>query len=265
MLNRQIITWSVTIVLILVFSITAMKSCTRIDAGHEGVLVKLYGTDKGVQDVNLVTGRVWYNPFTEEVFQFPTFVQTVDYNEFTVNAKDGSVFTVDPTISFRVTPGASPRIFAKYRKDIEQITTTTLYNYTRDAFRIQFNQYSTDSIISNRQSFEDKVQIALDNALRREGFELEQMTSWLQYPDVIVQAVNLKNKAVQQAMQVENELKVAEAQARKKIVEAEAEAKANELRQRTLTPLLIQQQFIEKWDGRTPLYSNSPTFFKNVQ
>lgn len=91
------------------------------------------------------------------------------------------------------------------------------------------------------------------------------MTSGLQYPEVIVQAVNLKNKAVQQAMQVENELKVAEAQARKKIVEAEAEARANDLRQRTLTPLLIQQQFIEKWDGRTPLYGNSPTFFKNVE
>ncbi|PTX22209.1 regulator of protease activity HflC (stomatin/prohibitin superfamily) [Pontibacter mucosus] len=264
-MNRKITTWSIAVLLIVLFSVTAMTSCTRIDAGHEGILVKLYGTDKGVQDVNLVTGRVWYNPFTEEVFQFPTFVQTVDYPAFTVNAKDGSVFTVDPTISFRVSPGESPRIFSKYRKDIELITKTTLFNYTRDAFRIQFNQYTTDSIISNRQSFEDKVQVALDNALRKEGFELEQMTSGLQYPEVIVQAVNLKNKAVQQAMQVENELKVAEAQARKKIVEAEAEARANELRQRTLTPLLIQQQFIEKWDGKTPLYGNSPTFFKNVQ
>ena len=263
--SRQILTWSISFILILVFCITAMKSCTRIDAGHEGILVKLYGTDKGVQDVSLVTGRVWYNPFTEEVFQFPTFVQTIDYSAFTVNAKDGSVFTVDPTMSFRVIPGESPRIFGKYRKDIDQITQTTLYNYTRDAFRIQFNQYTTDSIISNRQSFEDKVQVALDKALRKEGFELEQMTSGLQYPDEIVRAVNLKNRAVQQALQVENELKVAEAQARKKIVEAEAEAKANELRQRTLTPLLIQQQFIEKWDGRTPLYGNSPTFFKNVQ
>ncbi|WP_242922123.1 SPFH domain-containing protein [Pontibacter liquoris] len=263
-MNRTL-TWTVAVLLLLAFSATAITSCTRIDAGHEGILVKLYGSDKGVQDVSLVTGRVWYNPLTEEVFQFPTFVQTVDYAPFTVNAKDGSVFTVDPTLSFRVIAGQSPQIFSKYRKEINQITETTLYNYTRDAFRIQFNQYSTDSIISNRQSFEDKVQQALGDALRKEGFALEQMTSGLQYPDVIVQAVNLKNKAVQQAMQVENELKVAEAQARKKIVEAEAEARANELRQRTLTSLLIQQQFIEKWDGRTPLYGNSPTFFKNVE
>ena len=264
-MNTRIFTWTAIVILLFLFSVTAMTSCTRIDAGHEGILVKLYGSEKGVQDVSLVTGRVWYNPLTEEVFEFPTYVQTVDYSPFSVNAKDGSVFTVDPTISFRVMAGESPRIFSKYRKEIGLITETTLYNYTRDAFRIQFNQYSTDSIISNRQSFEDKVQQALGDALKKEGFELEQMTSGLQYPEVIVQAVNLKNKAVQQAMQVENELKVAEAQARKKIVEAEAEAKANDLRQRTLTPLLIQQQFIEKWDGRTPLYGNSPTFFKNVE
>ncbi|WP_164891167.1 SPFH domain-containing protein [Botryobacter ruber] len=253
------------IVILLVFSVGAMQSCTRIDAGHEGILVKLYGTGKGVQDVSLVTGRVWFNPLTEEVYQFPNFIQTRDYEPFTVNAKDGSVFTVDPTISFYVVPGKSPHIFKKYRKPIDEIAQTTLLNYVKDAFRIQLNQYSTEEIISKRQQFETEVQSTLDKALQTDGFKLEQMTSGLVYPEEIVRAVNLKNRAVQQAMQVENELKVAEAQARKKIVEAEAEARANELRQRTLTPLLIQQQFIEKWDGKTPLYGNSPTFFKNVQ
>jgi regulator of protease activity HflC (stomatin/prohibitin superfamily) len=237
----------------------------RIDAGHEGILVKDYGSEKGVQDIILVTGRVWYNPFTERVHEIPTFVQTIDYPPFSVNAKDGSVFNVDPTVSLSVNPGQSPRIFAKYRRPINEIISGTLYNYTRDAFRIQFNQYSTDSIISNRQSFEDRVQIALSEALHKEGFNLEQMTSGLKYPDVIVDAVNAKNKAVQQAMQVENELRVAEAQAKKKIVEAQAEATANDLRQRTLTPLLIQQQFIEKWDGKSSLFANSPQFFKEVK
>lgn len=34
-------------------------SCERIDAGCEGIKVNLYGDDKGVGDVALVTGRVW--------------------------------------------------------------------------------------------------------------------------------------------------------------------------------------------------------------
>lgn len=241
-----------------------LASCTRIDAGHEGILVKQYGTDKGVQDVSLVTGRVWYNPFTENVYEFPTFVQTADYEPFYVNAKDGSQFSVDPTITYRVVAGKSPEIFKKYRKDIDNITRTTLYNYVRDAFRIQFNKYTTDSLISNRESFENAVQNQLSSELAKEGFDLEQLTSGIGYPQVIEDAINAKNQATQKAIQAENELKITEANAKKMIIQAQAEAKANQLRQQSLNSLLIQQQFIEKWDGHTPLYGNAPTLFKNT-
>lgn len=245
--------------------ITFLSSCTRIDAGYEGILIKQYGSDKGVQDVSLVTGRVWYNPWTETVAQYATFVQTIDYRSFDVNAKDGSEFSVDPTLSFNIVPGNSPRVYVKYRKSLEAVTQTTILNYVKDAFRLQMNKYTTDEIVSNREKFESDVQKTLQKVLEAEGFRLEQLTSGLKYPQTIVDAVNSKNKAVQEAMMVENELRVAEAQAKKMIVQAEAEKKANELKQQSLTPLLIQQQFIEKWDGKTPLYGSTPTFFKNVK
>lgn len=248
----------------LVAAITFSSCNERIDAGHEGILVKMYGSEKGVQDVSLVTGRVWYNPFTESVYEFPGYVQTYDYPAFNVNAKDGSVFTADPTLSFAVKPGQSPSIFKKYRKDIKEITETTLANYIKDAFRIEFNKYSTDSIISNREAFEQAVQDRLGSVLEKEGFVLEQMTSGIVPPESITKAINAKNEAIQQAMRVENELRVAEANAKKLIVQAKSEAEANELKQRTLSSLLIQQQFIEKWDGKTAIYGNAPAFFKSV-
>jgi len=259
------IVYAVSAFFIFIIMLVMFNSCNeRIDAGYEGILVKLYGSDKGVQDVSLVTGRVWYNPLTEDVHEFPTYVQTINYQAFTVNAKDGSVFTVDPTLSFKVKDGHSLIIFKKYRKDIKEITETTLFNYIKDAFRIEFNKYTTDSIISNREKFEFAIQSNMGNLLDKEGFLLEQMTSGIQYPETITQAINAKNAAVQQAMRVENELKIAQAEARKLIVQAEAEAKANELRKMSLNPLLIQQQFIEKWDGKTPIYGNAPAFFKSV-
>lgn len=264
-MNRRLL-YGLAALGVFIFILISFNSCNeRIDAGYEGILVKLYGSDKGVQDVSLVTGRVWYNPFTENVYEFPTYVQTINYTAFTVNAKDGSVFSVDPTLSFKVRDGQSPVIFKKYRKDIREITETTLFNYIKDAFRIEFNKYSTDSIISNREKFENSIQSNMGELLKKEGFILEQMTSGIQYPETITEAINAKNAAVQQAMRVENELKVSQAQARKLIVQAEAEAKANELRKQSLNPLLIQQQFIEKWDGKTPIYGNAPAFFKNVQ
>lgn len=246
-------------------SLLSLAACTRIDAGHEGILINLYGSDSGVQDVSLVTGWVWYNPFSEDVDEYATFVQTIDYEAFDVNAKDGSSFTVDPTLSFNIEPGNAPKIYTKYRKTLDEVSKTTIFNYVKDSFRTQMNKYTTDEIVSGREQFESDVQKTLSDVLSKEGFRLEQLTSGLKYPQTIVDAVNNKNKAVQDAMKVENELRVSEAQAKKLIVQAEAENKANQLKQQSLTPMLIQQQFIEKWDGKTPLYGTAPTMFKNIE
>lgn len=230
----------------------SFNSCERVDAGHEGILVNLYGSDKGVNDVSLVTGMVWYNPLTQNVYEYPTFVQTVDYPAFTINAKDGSEFTVDPTISLKIKDGEAAPIFRKYRKDVPDIINGPLFNHVRDAFRIQLNKFTTDEIVSMRDSIEKAVERQLIATLSREGFQLEQLTSGLKYPQTIVEAVNQKNKAIQVAQKAENEVKVAEAQARKLVVAAEAEAEANRLRTQALTSAVLQKAWIDKWDGSVP-------------
>ena len=246
-------------------AVVALASCTRIDAGHEGIKVNMYGTDKGVSDVVLVTGRVWYNPFTEDVYEIPTFVQTADYEAFTVNAKDGSVFIVDPMVSYKVTAGASPDIFVKYRKSVEEIQSTVLLTYTKDAFKNIFNRYPTDSILSKREQFDHEVTALLTTELEKEGFHVEQLTFGMQYPESMTNAINAKNAAIQNAQKAENELRVAEANAKILVTNAKAQKEANDLLQQSLTPQLINKMFIEKWDGSTPLYGQSPLMFKNVQ
>lgn len=253
-------------ILILSVAIAALTSCnTRIDAGHEGILVKQYGSDKGVQDVSLVTGRVWYNPFTEDVEQYATFVQTIDYDAFNVNAKDGSEFLVDPTLSFNIVVGNSPNIYRKYRKGLNEVAATTILNYVKDAFRLQMNKYTTDEIVSNREIFETAVQKTLSDVLDKEGFKLEQLTSGLKYPQTIVDAVNDKNKMIQEAMGAKNKLLKDSIQAQSRIITANAEKIANDAKKVSLTPMLIQQMFIEKWDGHTPLYGNAPVLFQDVK
>lgn len=248
---------------IAVMTALSFSSCERVDAGHEGILVNLYGSDKGVNDVSLVTGMVWYNPLTQNVYEYPTFVQTVDYPAFTINAKDGSEFTVDPTISLKIIDGQAAPIFRKYRKDVPDIINGPLFNHVRDAFRIQLNKFTTDEIVSMRDSIEKAVEKQLVATLNREGFQLEQLTSGLKYPQTIVEAVNQKNKAIQVAQKAENEVKVAEAQARKLVVAAEAEAEANRLRTQALTPAVLQKAWIDKWNGSVPTYlgsGNTSTF-----
>lgn len=250
--------------MIALLAVITMSCSTRINAGYEGIKVNLYGDNKGVDDISMVTGRVWYNPITTEVYEYPVFVQTVDYNPFTINAKDGSEFTVDPTISLKIVDGTSPEIFRKYRKDVEEVINTTLYNYTKNAFRVQLNKFTTDEIVSKREEVEKAIEAQLSEELLKENFELEQLTSGLQYPQSIVEAVNAKNRAVQEAQRVANELEIVKAEAEKKIVAAEAEKRANELRTQGLTPQVLEQMWIDKWNGVLPVYGQVPTLFKDI-
>jgi regulator of protease activity HflC (stomatin/prohibitin superfamily) len=254
-------------------------SCERIDAGHVGVKVNQYGDNKGVDDVVAVTGMVFYNPLTTKVYEFPTFIQHKEYtgdNSFIVNSKDGSEFAVSPIMNYSVQREKVPSIFSKYRRPLEDIEEGFLKTAVYDAFRLATNKYTADELISNRAVFEVEVRRLLDVTLLKEGFVINQFTSNLVYPETFKKSIEAKNNAVQAALRAENEVKTAEAQAKIKVATAEgnaqamltsakAEAESNRMKQQTLTPLLLQLEYINKWDGKLPVYGTVPQMFKNIQ
>ena len=137
------------------------------------------------------------------------------------------------------------------------------------------NSYTADELIGNRQVFETKVRAFLDAALIKEGFVINQMTSNLIYPETFKRSIEAKNNAVQAALQAENQVKTAEAQAKIKVATAngnaqamltaaKAEAEANSLKQRTITPMLLQLEWINKWDGKLPVYGTAPQLYKGM-
>jgi hypothetical protein len=70
--------FAVVLVGVLIFGLTG---CERIDAGHVGVKVNMYGDGKGVNDVTEVTGWVFYNPISTKIIEFPTYVQHKEYKK----------------------------------------------------------------------------------------------------------------------------------------------------------------------------------------
>ena len=133
-----------------------------------------------------------------------------------------------------------------------------------DSYRIVANQFPSDSLISNRQEFELAVQKMLIDELNDEGFIFQQLTSNITAPQSLKDAIDAKNRTTQEAYQAENKLRQAEAEAKAKIIAAEAEKKVNELKSSALTPLIIQQMYIEKWDGKLPQYGEVPKLFRDV-
>ena len=213
---------------------------------------------------------VVYNPLSTRIYEFPYFVQHKEYvktedmdNSFVVNSRDGSEFHVSPMINYTVQRDKIPYVFAKYRRSLQEIEDGFIKTAIYDAFRMTANSYTAEELVSNRQEFENRVKRTLDSAILKEGFVISQLTSNLGYPESFKNAIINKNNAVQAALMAENQVKTAEAQAKIKVATAEgnaqamltevrAKAEANKLEQASLTPMLIQKQWIEKWDGALP-------------
>lgn len=269
--NKVIKSVLIGIVAVVLFFLFGPVSCERIDAGHEGIKVNLYGDDKGVGNVSLCTGMIWYNPYTTQVYEYPTFAQTIDYPPFEINSKDGTKFTVDPSMIVKIKDGESPLIFKKYRKKLGEVIRGALYIYVKDAARNVFNKYSADSIVSHRELVDKSFDEYVRNAFLKESFILEQLTPGISYPQSYEDAINAKNEAIQNEMRITNEVKVAEAEvkkaeaeAKKRIVAAQAEAEANRLRAQTLTPQVLEKAWIDKWDGKLPVYGQTPSLFNDI-
>ena len=164
----------------------------------------------------------------------------------------------------KIVNGKAPEVFKKYRTELSTIINGPLFNYVKDAFRIELNKYTTDQIVSNRDMVEKSIEKHLNASLRKENFELEQLTSGLKYPEIIVASVNEKNRAVQQAQQAENELKVVQAEAQKKVTAAQAEAESYKLKTQSLTPSILKQMWIDKWNGKLPTVSSNGGMMLNL-
>lgn len=265
-------------ILVVMATAICLTNCTRISPGAVGVKVNQWGTGRGVMDAVEVTGLVWYNPLKYDVYEFPTTVQHKEYTEaqsFSVNSSDGPEFHVSPILNYLVITDSVVPVFKRYKKTLSELEDGFIKTAVYDAFRISTNSFTADSLIGHRSSFERTVRQLLDTALLRNGIRVDQFTSNLEYPDTLRKAIESKVAMVQQSQQAENKVRMANANAdiqeanarglaNSMLIKAKAEAEANRLRQQSLTEMLIQQQFIEKWDGRLPQYGTVPQIFKDI-
>ena len=255
----------ITIACFIFVLITLNASCTVVDSGEIGI--KFHKWSSNEQDYGGVEGTckgwVFYNPITSSVFTYPTYIQRKNYEPFQVNAKDASVFRMDPTIAYRINPEKACDIFTKYRKGIEDLENGYIRTCIYEAYRTCANRYTSDSLMSNRANFESDVRQRLEKSLMDEGFLVEEFTSQITPPESLAQMINEKNAAVQSALKAENKVKEAEAEAKIKIAEAKGNAEAMQIKadaeayyNRTiaasLSTLIVQEDWIEKWDGHLP-------------
>lgn len=265
------------VVLMVLMIMLVGMSCTRIDAGYIGLKVDMMGEGKGSVTEIPPGYQLALNP-SVSYFSFPQFTQTYKWTEgkddtspndeaIRFQTSEGLQITADVGISFAVSKekGAATSIYLKYRRGVEELIDSVIRNKVRDTFMIHGSRYTADQIIGDRKG---DLLLSVEKDVKNYFLpEIEIASlSWLSSPrppQSVIDALNLKVQATQLAMQKENEVRTAKAEADKAVesargraesvtIEATAQAKANKLLSDSMTDRLIQAKYIEKWDGKLP-------------
>lgn len=246
----------------------ALTACNRVPAGYRGVIVNLYGSDKGVSEQTVGVGR-YYLGWNKELYLFPTFLQNYSWKgseAITMQTAEGLSITTNAGITYQIAPDNVVKVFTKYRLGIEEITNTFLHNMVRDAMNEVASTMTVDQIYgAKKEEFITKVSQKVKTDAEKTGIEVDKiyLIGSFELPKSVMNSINSKIEASQNAVKVENEIATSRAEAQKTIVEAQAraqqilinaesQAKANQILAASLTPEFVQYQAILHWDGKLP-------------
>lgn len=254
--------------------------CTTVPPGYVGIKVNQWGSNRGVQDYPIVTGRVNYNPVTEDIIVYPAFAQPVSWSksnngnapneEVSFNSKLGLQFTSDISLTYQLDRSRAPYFYDKFRQEnMDIFTHGYMRNVARDVVNEISAKYTDDEIMgAGKEAILAAVKIELNKRLKDIGISIDQIgfTSAIRPPQSLVDAIEAKQKSIQKAIQKENELRETQAEAAKIVAAAEGTRKANEIVAKSIdaNPSIlkwremdIQKSAIDKWDGAMPQYQGS--------
>ncbi len=133
-----------------------------------------------------------------------------------------------------------------------------------DLIKEESRKYSTDTLMASGGSlmFENKVQALVKKSFEEKGLELITFSANLDFSDKVKAKIDSRNEVNTNVSVLDQQI----IEQRKKNELAALKAQENKIISSGITPQLLQQQFIERWDGKTPIYGNMPvTLFKSTQ
>ena len=244
-----------------------------IEPGYTGIKINRL-INKGVTREDIVNGFIFFNPIQTTVVIYPTFIQRVAWThdrgegkpnneELTFNTKDSVPVNMDVAVSYQLDAAKVPDFYTKFRADnIDDFTHGFLRDSTRNIVANIGSEYTFDDINGiKKEEFLARVGKTLNENVQKFGVNIQQfgLIGTLRPPQTLLEAVNSKTQAIQKSIQIENEVRSAQAEAKKRIAIAEGEAAANRALASSLEPRLLEwerlkimREQISKWNGQMP-------------
>lgn len=255
--------------------IALLSSCERVAPNYWGVLMENYGKN-GKADYSRQQGRVSTLSAGTELFQVPAWEQRATFNNndgseriLHLKAADNTEFSAKPIYSYQAEEGkVVDLVFQNARLGsgddfMRSLEDNVLEPRIYDIIKEESRKYTTDTLMANGGSlmFEIHVQEIIKKEFDKVGLELKSFSANLDFSDKVKQKIDSRNEVNTNVSVIDQKI----IEQRKQNTLDSLIMVNNLIHSRGLTPQLLQEKFIDKWDGHTPLYGNTPiTFMKQV-
>ncbi len=255
-------------VLLAIVLFTLSCAIVIIPTGYTGVRT----TFGQINSVTVQNGFNWKLPYIQSIERVNNKQQDVTFDgQIWSETSDRTAIYYDGvTVTYQINPEKSAWIYANVANYKD-----ALVNQSIVASAVKASSKSlSDTDSTNRSIIEplvmDNLQKSLDEKYGEDVVYINKVIiSNADFEDSYNQAIAAKQQAQLEAEQqvIENQRAIAkaeadatvkktnaEADAEAKIIAAEADAKANELLEKSLTEQILQEMWIEKWNGQLPQY-----------
>ena len=254
---------------IALFALVSIAACSRVEPNQAGVLMENYGRN-GKSDFTIVNGVIWTIAPGTELYQVPLWEQRGKFEEaVTLKASDNTDFAATPVYTFRVMKDRAVDVVFDNKQlgygseFIQSLQDNILEPKILDLMKEESRKYTTEELLAKGGSlaFEQKVQDVVKSEFKNRGLELMTFSSQLTFSKSVTERIDKRNEVNQNIAVIDQQIE----EQKKRLELARLEAETNKLKSEGITEKLLQQQFIEKWDGKTPLYGTTPiTLFKQT-
>lgn len=217
-----------------IFIVLALFCIRVVGVGHVGI-VTTFGNVSSEWNSGLHLKAPW--PF-QSVHTMNVQIQKsqVDASAAT---QDLQTVTTTVALNYNLTPATANQV---YREVGTNYVATVIDPILQETVKAVTSQYQATDLIDRRTEVQNKTFVALQTALEKRGITVDNLSIVnFQFSKEFGDAIEQKQVAAQQVQQ-----------ATYKLQKAQVDAQANQVQDAALTPAILEQQAITKWNGVMP-------------
>ena len=234
----------VLIILILLFG-----GLGTVGAGERGILLQ-FGA---VKDKVFDEGLYFKIPLIQKVVKIDVKIQK-DEMPASASSKDLQIVTSIIALNYHLDPNGVNKIWQEVGRNYNS---RIIAPSIQEAVKSVTAKFTAEELITKREEVKDQIKLNLSERLSSRFIIVDEFNIIdFSFSSAFNEAIEAKVTAEQLKLKADRDLERIKIEADQKVAEAEGKAKAIQTEAQALraNPQVVELRWIEKWDGKTPLY-----------